>query len=230
MNTQLKTLVKNGKLRVAINTGNRALVQTDGDVLQGVSPAMARRLAHELGAQMVPVVYDGAGKVFADAENDIWDVGFLAINDSRAEKISFTRPYITIEATYAVRANSPLATIADIDQPGVSILTSIGSAYDTYLLKNLAHARHERFGTPPESFALFREGKCDAVAGVRESLEGFFADDPDVRILPGVLTSVRQAMVLCGAQNQAITALDDFVARAIDEGFVADQINSKRPD
>ena len=49
------------------NTGNRALVQQDGDQLSGVSPALARRLAEEIGADLRLVIYEGAGKVFAEA-------------------------------------------------------------------------------------------------------------------------------------------------------------------
>lgn len=218
---RLKDIAKGDTLRVAINTGNRALVQVVNGGLQGVSPALATRLASEIGLPMEHIVYDGAGKVFNVAHLDKWDVAFLAIDEKRAEQIAFTRPYITIEATYAVRAGSEFETVEDVDQAGVTVLTSIGSAYDMHLTKNLKHASLEKFGTPPESFKAFRGGRCDAVAGVRQSLEGLFADDPNFRILPGVLTSVKQAMVLPYNDNPLISALDDFVARAMEENFIA---------
>ncbi|UWR25306.1 transporter substrate-binding domain-containing protein [Sulfitobacter sp. S223] len=221
MQAELKTLARDGVLRVAINTGNRALVQQDGSNLTGVSPALAERLAQEIGARMEPVVYSGAGKVFDDAYLDKWDVGFLAIDPMRAEKIAFTRPYIVIEATYAVRSDAPFKDVEDVDAAGVKVLTSTGSAYDMHLTKSLQHAALERSGTPPESFEEFRAGRCDAVAGVRASLEGAFARSPDIRILSGVLTSVRQAMVLPDNTDPRIAALNDFVDRAIKDGFVA---------
>ena len=220
MQSELKTLARDGVLRVAINTGNRALVQQDGNDLTGVSPALAERLAKEIGARMEPVVYSGAGKVFDDAHLDKWDVGFLAIDPMRAEKIAFTQPYIVIEATYAVRSNTPFKDVEDVDVAGVKVLTSTGSAYDMHLTKSLQHAALERSGTPPESFEEFRAGRCDAVAGVRASLEGAFAGSPDIRILSGVLTSVRQAMVLPDNTDPRIAALNDFVGRAIKDGFV----------
>ena len=220
----LAALAKNDVLRVAINTGNSALVQVEANVIKGVSPSLAKRLADEIGMPFEFVIYPGAGKVFADADNDKWDVGFLAIDAQRAERIAFTRPYITIEATYAVRTNSGIADIEDVDRPGIDVLTASGSAYDMHLTNTLEHARLERFGTPPESFEAFRNGRCDAVAGVRESLARFFGDDPGVRILPGVLTSVQQAMVLPGPNNPNIEALDDFVRRAIEDGFVENAI------
>ena len=220
MHSDLKSLAGNGVLRVAINTGNRALVQVRGDKITGVSPALAQRLADEIGARMEPVIYNGAGNVFEDADSDVWDVGFLAIDAMRARKIAFTQPYIVIEATLAVRADSDIRDVDDIDRAGVHVLTSTGSAYDMYLTKTLQNATLERSGTPPDSFAEFQAGRCDAVAGVRDSLLAYFANAPDVRILPGVLTSVRQAMVLPDCNDPRIAALDDFVARAISDGFV----------
>lgn len=217
----LKSLARDGVLRVAINTGNRALVQQTANGLTGVSPALAQRLADEIGARMEPIVYSGAGKVFDDADHDRWDIGFLAIDPMRAEKIAFTQPYIVIEATYAVRAAAQFESVEDVDKTGVQVLTSTGSAYDMHLTKTLRHATLEHSGTPPESFAEFQAGRCDVVAGVRASLEGAFAQSPDIRILPDVLSSVRQAMVLPQHDDPRIAALDDFVARAINEGFVA---------
>ena len=92
-----------------------------------------------------------------------------------------------------------------------------------HLTSSLEHAQLQRSGTPTESFAEFQQGKADVVAGVRASLERFFRNDPNVQVLGGVLTKVEQAMVLPGADNPLITALDDFVARAITDGFVASE-------
>ncbi len=222
--TDLRSLARNGVLHVAINTGNRALVKAEGDILGGVSPALGRRLAEQIGARFEPVIYDGAGKVFEDAGADRWDVAFLAIDPMRAERVSFTRPYHVIEATYAVRADSGLNDPEDADQEGVRVLTSVGSAYDMYLRANLSNAKLDREGTPTESFQRFRGGAGDAVAGVRASLDRFFSGDETVRVLPGVLTKVEQAMVLNGPAHPSVASLDTFVSEAISSGFVADQL------
>lgn len=221
MESPLTSLARNGVLRVAVNTGNRALVQMVDGAPQGVSPALAYRLADKIGARMKPVIYDSAGKVFADVAADVWDVGFLAIDAMRAKQISFTRPYLTIEATYAARKGGPVTRIEDADRAGMTVLTSVGSDYDMYLAANLKHARHDRTGTPTESFAGFQQGRGDVVAGVRASLEQFFHDDPTIEVLSGVVTKVEQAMVLPGANNPLIRALDAFLADAIEDGLVA---------
>lgn len=217
----LRSIAPGPRLRVAINTGNSALVQQTGDQLTGVSPALARRLADVLEIPMEPVVYDGAGKVFNDAGGDVWDVAFLAIDATRAEKISFTRPYHTIEATYAVRADSPLMTPDDVDSEGRTVICAKGSAYQLYLSKALRHATLNIDGAPGDSFGFFQSGQGDAVAGVRASLLRHFGDDPSIRVMDAPLTKVEQAMVLPHPNDPRIAALDAFVAEAIDSGFVA---------
>ncbi|MBF9059347.1 transporter substrate-binding domain-containing protein [Rhodobacterales bacterium HKCCSP123] len=226
MTGDLAGLAANGVLKVAINTGNRALVQERDGVLDGVSPALARRLADEIGARFEPVIYTGAGKVFADAGTGAWDVGFLAIDPERATRVSFTRPYHKIEATYAVRADSAISEPEEADQVGLTVLTSRGSAYQLYLSNALRNARLEIDGTPPESFAAFRSGRGDVVAGVRESLERAFGGDPAFRVLTAPLASVEQAMVLPGPDAPLAAALDRFVARALESGFVAEALGN----
>jgi polar amino acid transport system substrate-binding protein len=220
-------IAKNGVLRAAINTGNRALVRVGEDgTLGGISPALARRLAAEIGAELEPVVYDGAGKVFADAGAGVWDVGFLAIDPARATRVSFTRPYHVIEATLAVRAASGIDTLEEWDREGRTIVTSLGSAYELFLTANTRAATLAKGGTPGESFERFRSGEGDMVAGVRQSLERHFGGDPEFRVLPGTLTKVEQAIVLPAPDHPGIGALDDFVKRAIDEGFVARELQA----
>ena len=101
----------------------------------GVSPALAQRLANEIDAQIIPIIYESAGNVLSDTVSNAWDVGFLAINKPRAEKVTFTNPYSTIDITYAVHANSSLYHTKDIDRKGINIVTSSGSAYEIYLNK-----------------------------------------------------------------------------------------------
>lgn len=223
----MKDLAKDGVLRCAINTGNRALVQVAEDgSLGGVSPALARRLADEIGARFEPVMYDGAGKVFADAGGEVWDVGFLAVDPERAKRVTFTRPYHGIEATFAVRAGSGIEDAGDWDREGRTIVTSVGSAYELYLTANAKAATLSKGGTPGESFERFRAGEGDMVAGIRQSLERNLGGDPAIRVLPGHLTKVEQAMVLPFPDDPRIGALDDFVARAIADGFVAREIGA----
>src|SRR5947209_7766553 len=118
----LKALATNGRLRAAINLGNPVLAERNaGGELFGVSVDLARELAGRLQLELELVPYDGAGKVFEAIKASAWDVAFLAIDPVRATEIAFTPPYVVIEGTYIVRADSPLTRIGDFDAQGVRI-------------------------------------------------------------------------------------------------------------
>ena len=174
----LKDLASKGRLRAAFNLGNRALVQEQDGELHGVSPALARRLAEEIGVELEILRYDSARKSFEGAGEDIWDIAFMAIDPIRAEQVTYTRPYVQIESTYAVRSDSPFQDVAEADQPGRVLMVARGAAYDLYLGAVIQHAELVRADSPSDAMARFRAGEADMVAGVRQSLERDYGDDP----------------------------------------------------
>lgn len=221
MSSRLAELVgPDGRLRAAINTGNAALVQVRGGALTGVSPALARRLAEALGVEFHPVLYPGAGKVVADADKGIWDVAFLAVDPARAGLLAFTRPYVIIDTTYAVRCGAPFQTVASLDARGLTLLVARGSAYDLHLTKVLRHAELVRADSPSDSIVRFLAGEADAVAGVRQTLASHLSGREGVRILPDAIVSVGQAMALPRGKGHLAGALDEFLDRALADGEI----------
>ena len=54
--SDLTSIARDGVLRATVNTGNRALVQPVEGGFAGISPALGRRLAEEIGAELEQVV------------------------------------------------------------------------------------------------------------------------------------------------------------------------------
>jgi polar amino acid transport system substrate-binding protein len=137
----LKDLAPTGKLRAAINYGNQVLVQkgADGEPA-GVSPELARALAKKLNVPLEIITYPSAGKTFAGAKANEWDVAFFALDPLRGQEVEFTAPYLLIQGTYLVKKDSKLQTAKDADQPGIKIGVGLGSVYDLYLTRELKHA------------------------------------------------------------------------------------------
>lgn len=214
-------LAPTGRLRAAMNLGNKALVRPDGAGLTGVSPALARRLAEALGVPLDLRRYDSARAVVETAQTGVWDIAFLGIDPLRMQQLAYSRPYVRIEGTYAVRADSPFAEVAQADAPGHRILVARGAAYDLFLTGALHHAELIRAATPAESMQRFREGEGDLVAGVRQSLEAHFRGEPAFRLLPGRFTTIEQAIAVPVAGAACLPALDAFLDAARAEGFVA---------
>lgn len=217
----LKDLAPNGILHAAINFGNPVLAQpgADGEP-HGVSVALAKSLAEELGVGLELRTYDAAGKVFAALEEDAWTLAFLAIEPVRAAQISFSKPYVLIEGTYLVKAESPYSKIEDLDQPGLRLAVGNGAAYDLYLSRTLQHAELQRADTSAGAVDLFIDQGLDAAAGVRQPLEQVAAKNPNYRVMQGAFTAIRQAVAVPRGRDAGAAYVRDFVERRLAEGFV----------
>ena len=216
-----------GRLRAAINLGNKALVQREGDAEPtGVSPAIARKLAERLGLPLEMVFFNGAGAVARVAADDVWDIAFLAVDPDRQDVVAFTEPYVLIEGTYAVRSGSGIGSVADADRVGTRIVASVGSAYELFLKRSLKQAELVPAETPASSMHAFLGGEGDAVAGVRQTLEAFFRGRDDIRILPDRITAIGQAMAVPVAKAEAVPELNDFLAELDRSGFIRAEFGS----
>jgi polar amino acid transport system substrate-binding protein len=222
----LRDLAPSGVLRAAINFGNAVLAQRDpaSGEPRGVSVELARELGRRLGAPVELVTFDAAGKVFAAIAPGAWDVAFLAVDPTRAEQILFTAPYVLIEGTYLVRADSPLRRIEDVDRSGVRVAVGAGSAYDLYLTRHLKQAQLERRPTGNEAFELFLREGLEAAAGVREVVEGFAKRTSGLRVMDGRFMAIEQAMGTLKGRDAGARYLAAFIEQMKASGFVADAL------
>ncbi len=197
------------KLRAAINYGNSVLAQKGPDgAPRGVSADLAAELAKRLGVAVDYVPYEAAGKVFEGAKAGAWDVGFIAIEPVRAQEIIFTAPYVIIEGTYMVPVHSPLKSVDDVDKDGVRMSVGLGSAYDLYLTRTIKHATVLRADAGGGSAMIrkFLDEKLDAAAGVRQQLDAYAKDHPEMRVMSGHFQEIQQAMAMPRIADKPRTA------------------------
>ena len=216
-------LAPRGRLRASINLGNPILAtKDDATGAVGVSVDLARRLADRLGVPLELVVVDAAGKSVDVVADDLADVGFFAIDPERGQAIAFTRPYVLIEGSYLVRADSPITVNDEVDRPGRRVVVGKGSAYDLFLTRTLKQAELVRAPTSPAVTDYFLEKRADVAAGVRQQLEADAKRLPGLRLLDGRFMVIEQAMGLPKKRGAAAAAyLDAFVEEAKADGFVA---------
>jgi len=216
-------LAPSGKLRAAINFGNPVLAQKDPTTGEprGVSVDLARELSRRLGVPVELVTFDAAGKVFDALKMGAWDIAFLAIDPERAAEIAFTAPYVVIEGTYLVPADSPLRTVEDVDRDGVRVAVGNKSAYDLYLTRTLKRAQLVRVPTSPSAIDVFLKDKLEAVAGVKQPLLQFAKTNPNVRVMDGRFMAIEQAMGMPKGRDAGARYLRAFVEEMKVSGFVA---------
>jgi polar amino acid transport system substrate-binding protein len=222
----VKDLAPSGRLRAAINFGNPVLAQKDaatGDP-RGVSVDLSRELARRLGVPVELVRYDAAGKVADAVRTGAWDIAFLAIDPVRANEIAFTAPYVLIEGTYLVRADSPLRTIDDVDRQGVRVVVGNKSAYDLHLTRTLKHAELVRAPTSQAVIEVFSNGRFEVAAGVKQQVQHFAASRPELRVMEGRFMAIEQAMATPKGREAGFTYLRAFVEEMKRTDFVAEAL------
>ena len=140
--TLIEQLAPRGHLRAGINMSNFLLISTTtaNNEPDGVSPAMARAIAEELGVEVELIQFNGPGDVADAALNDEWDIANIAAEAERARIVTFSPAYCEIQATYLLPPSSPVTDIDQVDVPGNRIAVKERSAYDLWLTANLEHA------------------------------------------------------------------------------------------
>lgn len=85
-------LAPTGVLRAGINLSNSLLVtgKTPEGVPEGVSPDMARSVADRLGAEVELITLSTPGELTDAAVEDVWHIGNIGAEPSRAQTIAFT--------------------------------------------------------------------------------------------------------------------------------------------
>lgn len=219
----LSDLTVPGTLRVGINLGNSLLVtgsSAAGDP-EGVAPDMAAALAERLGVAVTYVTFATPGELADAGDRDEWDIGLIAVEPKRAEKIAFSDAYVEIEATYLVPENSPFQSVEDVDQSGVRIAVMDRAAFELYLSRTLKHAELHRTKGRSGAFELFVTEKLDALAGLAPALKKSAKDLPGSRVIEGCYTSVRQAIGTKPDSTALNAVVQDFIDEAKSTGLVA---------
>jgi polar amino acid transport system substrate-binding protein len=215
-------LAPSGVLRTALNLGNPVLNTGTQEAPAGVTVDIAREIAARLGVPVGFLCFGAARESFEAMMTGRADICFLAIEPARAAEVAFTAPYVLIEGVYAVPASSPLATVADVDSPGVRIGVKQGSAYDLFLTRTLRHATVVRGA---EGTGIFAAESLEAGAGVREPVTEWVAAHPGYRLIEERFMEIRQAV---GTAKTKRPETAGFLHAVVEElkasGFVAESL------
>ena len=193
----------NPALRVALNMNNTALVQRTGDGFTGLAIRIAERIGAVMGTPLTYVEHPNAQSVL-QAEPDGWDIAFLAIDPSRTDRIAFSDPYHSIEATFQVRDGLQVRSCEDIMRGHHTIMSAKGAAYQARLSALSPEGPIVLAASPDEARLRFLNGEGDALAGIRETLEA--SVNSRIRVLPDSFACIHQAVAV-PIRNRAQIAL-----------------------
>ncbi len=222
-------LVPTGKLRVGLILSNQVLVTKDSNSgeLRGVTINLGKALAQRLGVPFEPVGYANPAALVKSFGGNEWDIAFLAFDPARAKDVDFSPPYMEVDNTYLVTANSKVASADTADRSGVTIAVPERSAPDLFLSRNLKSAQLLRVpGGAEAAIQALTSGKADAYAENAHMLSLYADRLPGARVLEGRYTVIQHAIATPQGKAAAAEYVKTFVEEAKVNGAVAEAIRA----
>jgi polar amino acid transport system substrate-binding protein len=215
-------LTPTGKLRAGINFQNMLLTTRGPNGEQGgVAVEFARELARRLEVPVEIVSYESAGALAESVSSGAWEISVLGIEPKRAEEITFAPPLTEIEATYLVPAGSSLRSVADVDRPGIRIVSAAKSAYDLYLSRTIKQAQLVQIAGIEAAQEHFAREKLEVLAGLKPGLLEFAPTLAGSRMLDGNFYVVRHTVGTPNGHPAADAYLRELVEDVKASGLVA---------
>jgi ABC-type amino acid transport/signal transduction systems, periplasmic component/domain len=222
-------LAPTGKLRIGLILSNQVLVSKDSasGELRGVTVSLGKALAQRLGVPLETVAYPNPVALVKSFGRGEWDIAFLAFDPARAKEVDFSPPYMEVDNTYLVMANSKIATVEAADRAGVTIAVPEKSAPDLFLSRNLRSAQILRLpGGADAALQALSSGKADAYAENAHMLSLYADRLPGARVLDGRYTVIQHAVATPAGKAAASEYVAAFVEEAKVDGTIAEAIRA----
>jgi polar amino acid transport system substrate-binding protein len=223
-NAVLKEIAPTGTLRVGVAVGPSpspmwATKDAAGKPV-GVTVDLGSAFARSLGVPAEIVVHASSGEITQALVAGKLDVGFMPVDDERKQMLGIGTNYALGESTYLVAPGSKIKSIAEIDQAGVRVLGVENTTTIRAARRTLKHATVTGSKGSVGILELVRDGKVDAVALGRDTLEDFAAELPGSRVLDGHFWAVGYAIAVQKDKPAALAAATDFIETAKADGMV----------
>ena len=219
-----QALAPTGTLRVGVVKAPEAgvfFVAVDASgTPRGVTVDLGAALGADLKLRVSDVVFPNSGECTDAVAAGAVDVAFMPVDPSRSARVAFGPGYYEIESTYLVSAASRIATLADVDRPGVRV---VGVA-DTTTIRAAARRLHNVHPTPirgvDEAIAMLRDGQADALALSRDSLMQIARTIAGSHIVDGGFQRTSISIAVPPGRPDALAAATVFLDRAKRDGTV----------
>jgi polar amino acid transport system substrate-binding protein len=213
-----------GKLRVAIAVslagGTFWSAKNEAGGYSGVPIDLGREMAAQLGLPVEYVAYQNSGEITDAASKDAWDVTFLPKDPAREKEMAFGPTYDVSDATYIVKAGSPVTNFRELDQPGIKVAAVSNTTTMRGAIAHLKHAQVTGYQTYDEIFGLLKNGEVDAFALAREQLDAMAAKIPGTRVLDEAFKKTTRAVAVPLNHPLALAFVTKFTTDAVSNGVL----------
>ncbi len=213
-----------GSLRAAYLGNNPAQAVRDpvSGEIRGASADLARELGRRINAPVTLIPSTSPQAVIDAVSKGEADIGFVAYAPSRTGTVAFSQTYMLVRQSFLVPENSPIRSVADIDQPGRRIAGGKGDSITLFLARTLKQAKLiETDNSPADTKQKFTNGEIDAFGANRQRLTNMAAEMPGYRLLPDNIFDVPQTIILPKDKPQILAEVNRFIDDVRGSGFLA---------
>ena len=217
-----QALAPTGKLRVGLQLGSphNAVRDAASGAMKGVGYDLGKELAGRLGVPFEPVLYPSVGTLLDGGKSGAWDVAFVGFSPARAKEWDFTGLHLEMEFGYLVPGGSSMATVTDVDRPGIRVAVQEKSQPEVFVSRSLKNAAVVRGSSLADTLQMLRSGNADAVFSIKPSLFEMSKQLPDSRVLDGRAGLDPHAMVMPKGRDRGVAYAGRFIEAAKSEGLV----------
>ena len=210
-----------GKLRVAIAispAGGAFWSTKTENGYAGVPVDLGKAMAAQLGVPVEYVVHNNSGQIVDATSKGTWDLTFLPKDPEREGRMSFGPIYEVADATYIVKAGSPVKDFVTLDQPGIKVAAVNNTTTMRGAIAHLKNAKVTGYQTYDEIFNLLKNGEVDAFALSRDQLNAMAKKIPGTRVLDETFKQTVTAVAVPPNHPQALAYVVKFMTDAISNG------------
>ena len=200
-------------------------------LVSGISYDLARDLARRANVDLVFEPRPGIQPVIDAVRTNEAEIGFLANDPSRRGPVLFSRTYLrnpqsaivpTTTSLQSAAPTGPIPALADLDRPGHRIAAGRTDSVGLHLARTLTQATFVPLDdvSVPALTTLFAAGTIDAFCASRLRLRQLAAAIAGLRVLPGSLLGVPQAIIVPANAPARLAAIDTFLLAVRDNGLL----------
>ena len=217
-----QALAPGGKLRVGVYPGSPTSMIRDraSGETKGLAYELGQEFARRLNIPFEPVEFTQIADVLDALKQGAVDFTVTNASPARAKDVDFTAPILGVELGYLVPPRSSIATLADVDRPGVRVGVTAGGSSHATLQREFKHATVVPSPSVTAAVEMLADGRVDAYATNKAILFEMSDQSPGSRVLDGRWGIEVFAMGIPKGREVAMPAVRRFADEARSQGLV----------
>lgn len=217
-----QALAPGGKLRVGVYPGSPTSMIRDraSGETKGLAYELGQEFARRLNIPFEPVEFTQIADVLDALKRGAVDFTVTNASPARAKDVDFTAPILGVELGYLVAPRSSIATLADVDRPGVRVGVTAGGSSHATLQREFKHATVVPSPSVTAAVEMLADGRVDAYATNKAILFEMSDQSPGSRVLDGRWGIEVFAMGIPKGREVAMPAVRRFADEARSQGLV----------